>query len=264
MQHSSTSAEQLRRTWLRGGAFDPDGHPALVVFPHAGGGASFYRSWLANPDFSVNIVQYPGREDRISEKLPPSLGALADGVAEELLALGDRPLCLFGHSMGALVAFEVARRLESAGRYPQLRLCVSSYTAPHIVRSAGLLDRNDDEFAAYGRSAMGEAGTAKGEASAFDIEALRDLVIAGMRADFRLVEQYRTDPEPPVRAPVLVLCGSDEPIDPADMDAWAEVTRGGCRMAKFPAGTSISPPNETPCSRPCASGARNSTTSHIN
>lgn len=236
MQHSSTSAEQLQRTWLRGGAFEPDGHPALVVFPHAGGGATFYRSWLTNPDFSVHIVQYPGREDRISEQLPSSLGALADGVAEALLTLGDRPLYLFGHSMGALVAFEVARRLESAGRYPQLRLCASSYTAPHLVRSGGLRDMDDEAFVAYGRSAMGEVSAAKGEASAFDVAALRDLVISGMRADFRLVEQYRTDPKPPVDAPILALWGDDEAIDPADMDLWADVTRGGYRSATFPGG----------------------------
>ncbi|QQG98015.1 alpha/beta fold hydrolase [Mycobacteroides chelonae] len=236
MQHSSTSAEQLQRTWLRGGALDPDGHPALVVFPHAGGGASFYRSWLINPDFSVHIVQYPGREDRISEQLPSSLGALADGVAEALLTLGDRPLYLFGHSMGALVAFEVARRLEAAGRYPQLRLCVSSYTAPHLVCSGGLRDLDDDAFIAYGRSATGEVSAAKGQDSAFDVAALRDLVISGMRADFRLVEQYRTDPEPPVDAPILALWGKDEAIDPADMDLWAHVTRGGYRSATFPGG----------------------------
>lgn len=236
MQHSSTSADKLQRTWLRGGAFDPDGHPALVVFPHAGGGATFYRSWLTNPDFSVHIVQYPGREDRISEQLPPSLGALADGVAEALLTLGDRPLYLFGHSMGALVAFEVARRLEAAGRFRQLRLCVSSYTAPHLVRSGGLRNMDDEAFVAYGRSATGEVNAAKGEASAFDVAALRDLVVSGLRADFQLVEQYRTDPKPPVDAPILALWGDEEAIDAADMDLWAEVTRGSYRSATFAGG----------------------------
>lgn len=235
MQHSSTAAE-LQRKWLRGGAFEPDRHPALVVFPHAGGGATFYRSWLTNPDFSVHVVQYPGREDRISEQLPSSLGALADGVAEALLTVGDRPLYLFGHSMGALVAFEVARRLETADRFRQLRLCVSSYTAPHLVRSRGLRDMDDEAFVAYGRSATGEVSAATGEASAFDVTALRDLVVAGLRADFHLVEQYRAEPKPPVDAPILALWGDDEAIDPADMDLWADVTRGGYRSATFPGG----------------------------
>lgn len=207
-----------------------------MVFPHAGGGATFYRSWLTNPDFSVHVVQYPGREDRISEQLPSSLGALADGVAEALLTVGDRPLYLFGHSMGALVTFEVARRLETADRFRQLRLCVSSYTAPHLVRSRGLRDMDDEAFVAYGRSATGEVSAATGEASAFDVTALRDLVVAGLRADFHLVEQYRAEPKPPVDAPILALWGDDEAIDPADMDLWADVTRGGYRSATFPGG----------------------------
>ncbi|MGX1778307.1 alpha/beta fold hydrolase [Nocardia brasiliensis] len=237
MRHFSATSEQLQRTWLRGGLLGPDAQQALVVFPHAGGGATFYRSWLASSDFSVRIVQYPGREDRICDQRPVRLNALADGVAEALLAMGDLPLCLFGHSMGALVAFEVAHRLEAAGWTSTLRLCVSSYTAPHLLRSDRPQEMDDDAVIAHARSAVGDTSTTTmAETSAFDIPALRELIVSGLRADFHLLAQYRTDAEPRLNAPILVLRGADEPIDPAEMAAWADLTSGDCRSRTFPGG----------------------------
>lgn len=228
MQHSSATSEQLQRTWLRGGILGPEAAPALVVFPHAGGGASFYRPWLASSAFSVRIVQYPGHEDRISEQSPASLEALADGVAEALLASGERPLCLLGHSMGAIVAFEVARRLESAQLFRQLRLCVSSYTAPSVAQG-GDMGALDEE------TVIGHARAAAGETSAFEIPELRDLAVSGMRADLRLLAQYRPGPNPRVAAPILALRGAAEGIA-TEMDAWAEATSGSFRSVSFPGG----------------------------
>ncbi|WP_084478339.1 type I polyketide synthase [Nocardia jejuensis] len=225
MQHSGTQVQQ----WLRGGPLDSTEQQTLVVFPHAGGGATFYRPWLDNDNFSVRIVQYPGREDRISEPRPSNLNALADGVAEALSSAGDRPICLFGHSMGALVAFEVAHRLEATGRGNPLRLCVSSYTPPHLPRTAAPQDMNDETLLAHARFAMGETG-------AFDNPALRALVISGLRADFQMLAQYRTDPEPRLNAPILALRGAEEPIAATDMDAWAQLTRSSCRSLTLPGG----------------------------
>ncbi|WP_250279849.1 thioesterase domain-containing protein [Frankia sp. Cppng1_Ct_nod] len=89
----------------------------LVCFPHAGGSASFFR-WIFQmlpTTTEVLGVQYPGRQDRRSEPLIPTISGLADQVHEVLGSRLDRPTAFFGHSMGAVVAFEVARRLTASG-----------------------------------------------------------------------------------------------------------------------------------------------------
>lgn len=102
--------------WVR--RFHPDGRDAahrLICFPHAGGSASFYFpvSRALTPGVDVLAIQYPGRQDRRHEPCIDSIAALADALAEEVRPWCDRPVTFFGHSMGATLAFEVARRLEA-------------------------------------------------------------------------------------------------------------------------------------------------------
>src|SRR4051812_48826937 len=96
-----------------------DAAVSLVCVPHAGAGASAYASWrhLLPADVLLHSVQLPGREDRLGEPLPADLGAVADRVAPCLdRQTRSRPLVLFGHSMGGLLAYALAQRLEEAGR----------------------------------------------------------------------------------------------------------------------------------------------------
>jgi surfactin synthase thioesterase subunit len=87
------------------------------LFPHAGGSASFYLpvSRALAPVADVIALQYPGRQERRKEKCLDSIDEMADRMAEILVPLADRPLVFFGHSMGALIAFEIARRLAEQG-----------------------------------------------------------------------------------------------------------------------------------------------------
>src|SRR4051812_25453397 len=109
-----TAATGSTNLWLR--RFHPVSDPPirLACLPHAGGSASFFLpvSKTFFPHCEVLAVQYPGRQDRRHEKCIDNVSELADLVAEQLLGLTDRPLAIFGHSMGATVAFEVALRLE--------------------------------------------------------------------------------------------------------------------------------------------------------
>lgn len=131
--------------WMR--RFHPadDAAVRVVCFPHAGGAASYFFPVASalSPAADVLAVQYPGRQDRRREPCIDNIEALADAVLAELPHWLDRPLVLFGHSMGATVAFEVARRLERDGTIP-LALVVSGRRAPsrHRVETVHLRDDN--------------------------------------------------------------------------------------------------------------------------
>ncbi|MGW0885202.1 thioesterase II family protein [Streptomyces sp. NPDC002671] len=125
----------------------------VLCFPHAGGAASHYRGWGADAPWDVEfaVIQYPGREDRYEELAPTDMAELAGAITCELLA--DRqegaglPTVLFGHSMGAAVAYEVARGLTAAGRAPAA-LVVSGRPAPRLSRPGTVHLGSDDDLVA--------------------------------------------------------------------------------------------------------------------
>ncbi|QFX82555.1 alpha/beta fold hydrolase [Streptomyces sp. SYP-A7193] len=189
----------------------------LVCAPHAGGTAQAYRTWPAGlpADVEVHGVQYPGRQDRLGEAPPAAMDDLVGPVADSLEPFLGEPLALFGHSMGAIVAYEVTLELERRhGRVVDL-LAVSGSRAPHerenhdrhILDDAGLIDelrRLNDDFA-----------------DLLDSPELLELVLPAIRADFGVVAGYLRTPPLPVRAPVLVLGGSDDPdVSPEQLTHW--------------------------------------------
>lgn len=157
----------------------------LACFPHAGGSASFFRSWSERlpPDIDLLALQYPGREDRFNEAPATRLEDLADGAALALRDFADAPLALFGHSLGAALAYETALRLESAGA-PLRHLFVSAHPAPHRQRG-GALHRGDE-------AALLEDVRRQGGASELLEDAdLRALFLPILRADYQAIETYR-------------------------------------------------------------------------
>src|ERR1051326_3612207 len=138
-----TAMEIQHGQWLR--RFHPaeDAAVRLVCLPHAGGAASFYfpvSQRLSGP-FDVVAVQYPGRQDRRREPCIDDLRVLADAIAEAVRPLTDRPVALFGHSMGATLAFEVAHRLGVAHLFASGRRAPSRprEERTHQLGDAGLL-----------------------------------------------------------------------------------------------------------------------------
>ncbi|CAL9654992.1 alpha/beta fold hydrolase [Streptomyces sp. Tu 3180] len=226
---STTPSDNL---WIRRFRPSPDAADRLVCFPHAGGSASFYVPVAAalSPGVDVLAIQYPGRQDRRGEPAPASVAELADGVAAALAGWDDRPLTFFGHSMGALVAFETARRAERAGSGP-VRLFASGRRAPSRTRDERVHTLDDDGVVAELRAL---AGT---DAKVLQDEELLRMVLPAIRSDYRAVETYRCEPGARVRCPVTVLTGDADPRTTLEeARAWSGHTEAGCDVRVFSGG----------------------------
>lgn len=201
----------------------------LVCIPHAGAGASSFNRWpaLFGPEIGVVRVQLPGREDVAA--LPP-LRRVGEAVAvlrRECAELAG-PLAIYGHSMGALIAYELARALTAEGR-PPAHLFVSGRRAPHLPPSRALLHRlPDPDFAAAlaAADAWGPAGRSPG---------FLRYALPLTRADLELSEEYTHRPAPRLTSPITAFHGTEDPIaDPAEVAAWHSLTDGPFACHEFP------------------------------
>lgn len=219
--------------WLRRYQIAPAPRARLICFPHAGGSASYFVpvSRRLSPELDVLAVQYPGRQDRRHEPCIEDIGAIADGIVPELLPLADRPLALFGHSMGAAVAFETVRRLEERGVAPAV-LFASSRPSPSSVRDEGLHRSGDQALIAEMQRLDAT------DARLLEDPELLEMILPVLRGDYKAVETYRCrPPHAAVDCSVVALFGDDDPQAPhEECLRWKEHTRGRFDMHVFEGG----------------------------
>lgn len=206
----------------------------LLCFPYAGGGVATYRSWAQELPDSVEVwaIQLPGRDKRRSEPPFERLGPLVRALADEVAPPPAPPFALFGHSMGALVAFEFARELRRRGAALPFHLIVSGRPAPHILArepsghlmtDAQLIDR-----------LRADNGTPE---SVLQEPEFVSLFLPIIRADFAVSEAECFVAEEPLSCPISAFGGLSDPrATAAEIDAWREHTSAAFSRELFPGG----------------------------
>lgn len=232
-KHLADSRISSTGQWItdEGRAEGPEAPWQLFCFAHAGGGPSFFRPWQATlaPEIAIRPVLLPGRERRLDESPFRHVAQLIEPLCAALEPHLNRPYALFGHSMGAVVAYEAARRFSDGSAAGPACLLVSGRRAPglagHRRRLSGL---PDDEFLAEVARLNGTPPEVLGEPE------LLAMLLPALRADFELAETYQPLPGGRLRCPVVAyLSVSDPDVDQAAMLGWQDVTTGEFTMRVF-------------------------------
>lgn len=204
----------------------------LFCFPYAGGGASIYRPWSERlpPTIEVCSIQLPGRGARLMEKPFSRISPLVAALGPALLPLLDKPFAFFGHSMGALISFELARLLQKKGGPQPLHLFVSGAAAPHLPpREVALYNLPEPELIKALRSLN---GTPK---ELLESEELMQLMLPTLRADFAICDTYTYKNGAALRCPITVCGGTrDRKLSRSDLQAWRSETDASFSVQMFP------------------------------
>ena len=208
----------------------PDPRIRLLCLPFAGGAASFYRSWsqLAVAGLEVWAAELPGRGRRMLETPVRRFSQLVDSLQAAIEPLMERPLVLFGHSMGAELAFEVGCRLERAG-YANLCHLVVSGRPPYARAKRRRWSQLSD--AAFLREVQSIGGLPD---AVVQDQALRQLALPGLRADFEALEHWRPPEQRMCGIPITVLGGDQDDYEPTALRSWAGCTRASSTLHMFP------------------------------
>ena len=222
--------------WLTTRALNPQARLRLFCFPYAGGNAAIFRKWqdAFPPSTGVEIcpVQLPGRGSRIHEPPFSELSPLVEAAATALQPHFDRPFAFFGHSMGAIIAFETARLLRRTHREEPTRLIVSGRRAPHVPSDEPpTYNLPDDEFVEELRRLNGTPR------QVLEHPELMQLMLPLVRADFAVTQTYVHKEEPPLRCPFTVFGGiEDTDAGGESLSRWCELTKGACSVKIFEGG----------------------------
>ncbi|MEU1621687.1 alpha/beta fold hydrolase [Streptomyces sp. NPDC005722] len=221
---------RLSARWLVSGPARP-GAPKLYCFAHGGGSAAEYVRWARTlTGAELHAVQLPGRGSRFGEPPLTSMETLVEALAGQVEF--GAPYTFFGHSLGALVAYELTCALREAGHRPPERLVLSGFPAPHLPRtSRGLHLLPDDELLAEVSRLHG--GIPR---EVLDEPEMRALVAVPLRADYTVVETYRWRDRPPLDVPVTVFGGRDDRVGEEQLAAWQELTTAPVDVRTFPGG----------------------------
>jgi medium-chain acyl-[acyl-carrier-protein] hydrolase len=211
----------------------PQSRIRLFCFPFAGAGASVFNSWSRwlSPEVELFLVNLPGRDSRIREEPYRQLKLLVDPLTQGLLPYLQKPSVFFGHSMGSLITFEVARELRRLGSAQPLHLFVSGRRPPqmpdprphlHQLPEADFLKTTQQFYGALPEIILQDPE-------------LVDLFLSIMRADMAMIETYQYTQEAPLACPISVYGGAqDITADEQILAAWKDQTAAGFRLKMFP------------------------------
>lgn len=215
----------LRRT-------GPEPRLRLFCFPYAGASALIYRTWPASlpSDVEVCPVQLPGRGARSKEPPFTRLSPLVEALAQALGPLLDIPFAFFGHSLGALVSFELARKVRKDYAINPVHLFVSAARAPQIPRRASPIHSlPDGEFLAELRRLDGTP------AELLECKEFMEIMLPLLRADFSVFETYKYLNEPVLDCPISAFGGlQDRRVSKVDLEAWHAQTDASFSLQMFP------------------------------
>ena len=203
----------------------------LFCFSYAGGGASVFRPWadILPSGVEVCCIQLPGHEFRLGEpaytRLVPLVQALADAIHPYL----DRPFAFFGHSMGALISFELARQLRRTHDKHPVRLCLAAYRAPQLPNPNIKIYHLPSEVFKVVLRADGIPE------KILQNEELMQAMLPTLRADFELCDTYRYTEEPPLECPFSIFGGlEDVRVGATDLEAWRIHSSVPCNFSMLP------------------------------
>ena len=231
MSSQELSARWSKISWLLPRKPKVEAKVRLFCFPYAGGGASIFRSWGETLPSSIEVcaAQLPGREAKLNEPPYSQVAPLVEATVEAIAPLLDKPCALFGHSMGAIICFELARRLRRERGVEPAHLFVSGRRAPQIPdKDSPTFDLPEAEFVEELRSLN---GTPK---EVLENDELRALMLPLLRADFSVCQNYTYSAEPPLSCPITALGGlQDFHVPRKFLEGWGEQTSAAFSVRMF-------------------------------
>jgi surfactin synthase thioesterase subunit len=221
----------MRTPWLINSKPNRRASVRLFCFPYAGGGSSIFRSWQQTVPDTIEVcpVQLPGRDSRMTEPPCTEMNELIRLAGQALAPYLDRPFALFGHSMGALISFELARYTRREYSAQPVHLFASGHRSPQTMSDLidpKLFDSVPPEMV------LGHTGTPR---EAREDPEFVELVLPILRADLTLCRSYIYSPEPPFSFPITAFGGLDDQGVPRQrIEDWREHTTGRFALRMLP------------------------------
>lgn len=211
---------------------NPHARLRLFCFPYAGGNALIYRNWSKYlPDvIEVCAAHLPGRGNRFKEAPFTSLTTMVEAIGEAITPYLDKPFAIFGHSMGALISFELTRLLRAKHNLQPVHLFVSGRRAAQLPKTEPITHNLPDA------ELMQEVRRLNGtQEELFEHPELLQIMLPLLRADFSVVETYGYKPDEPLPCPLTVFGGLNDPeVKREQLEAWRQQTAADCRVRMMP------------------------------
>ncbi|WP_449418332.1 alpha/beta fold hydrolase [Phormidium nigroviride] len=222
-----TVPQDTNLSWINKSEFSTSAKIRLFCFPYAGGGASTYRSWESQlpPEIEVCPIQLPGRENRISEAPITEFTELVEALADVLKPMLDRPFAFYGHSMGGLLAFEVAKSLRDRFGLLPIHLFIGATIAPQLPNPFPALDLTSRLKLTTFLHSLGTSS------KVLQNTELMEALLPTMKADFLALESYTYKDNAPLDCPISAFAGSkDRFVSEEDIAAWSIQTLSGFHL----------------------------------